>query len=44
MRQWCNECSARSLTLDTEAPARDFGFRAKVGYREDIRRLIEATR
>ena len=30
--------------LDTEAPARDFGFRAKVGHREGIRRLIEAAR
>jgi hypothetical protein len=30
--------------VDTEAPARDFGFRAKVGYREGIRRLIEAAR
>ena len=30
--------------VDTEAPARDFGFRAQVGYREGIRRLIEAAR
>jgi nucleoside-diphosphate-sugar epimerase len=30
--------------VDTEAAARDFGFRAKVGYREGIRRLIEAAR
>ncbi len=30
--------------VDTEAAARDFGFRAKVGHREGIRRLIEATR
>ncbi len=30
--------------VDTEAPASDFGFRAKVGYREGIRRLIEAAR
>ena len=30
--------------VDTDAPARDFGFRAKVGYREGIRRLIEAAR
>ena len=30
--------------VDTEAPARDFGFRAKVGHREGIRRLIEAAR
>jgi len=29
--------------LDTEAPARDFGFRAKVGHREGIRRLIAAA-
>jgi nucleoside-diphosphate-sugar epimerase len=29
--------------LDTEAAARDFGFRAKVGYREGVRRLIEAA-
>ncbi len=30
-------------SVDTDAPARDFGFRAKVGYREGIRRMIEAT-
>jgi nucleoside-diphosphate-sugar epimerase len=30
--------------VDTEAAARDFGFRAKVGYREGVRRLIEAAR
>jgi nucleoside-diphosphate-sugar epimerase len=30
--------------VDTEAPARDFGFRAKVGYHEGIRRVIEAAR
>lgn len=30
--------------VDTEAPARDFAFRAKVGYREGIRRVIEAAR
>lgn len=30
--------------VDTDTPARDFGFRAKVGYREGIRRLIEAAR
>ena len=30
--------------VDTEAAARDFGFRAKVGYREGVRRLIEAVR
>ena len=29
--------------LDTDAPARDFGFRAKVDHREGIRRLIEAA-
>ena len=30
--------------VDTEAAARDFGFRAKVGHREGIRRMIEAAR
>jgi nucleoside-diphosphate-sugar epimerase len=30
--------------VDTEAAAHDFGFRAKVGYREGVRRLIEAAR
>jgi nucleoside-diphosphate-sugar epimerase len=30
--------------VDTDAAARDFGFRAKVGHREGIRRLIEAAR
>ena len=30
--------------VDTEAAARDFGFRAKVGHREGVRRLIEAAR
>jgi len=30
--------------VDTEAAARDFGFRAKVGHREGIRRVIEAER
>jgi len=30
--------------LDTEAAARDFGFRAQVGHREGVRRLIEAAR
>jgi nucleoside-diphosphate-sugar epimerase len=30
--------------VDTDTPARDFGFRAKVGYREGIRRMIEAAR
>jgi nucleoside-diphosphate-sugar epimerase len=30
--------------IDTEAAARDFGFRAKVGHREGVRRLIEAAR
>jgi nucleoside-diphosphate-sugar epimerase len=30
--------------LDVEAAARDFGFRAKVGHREGIRRMIEAAR
>lgn len=29
--------------VDTEAAARDFGFRAKVGHREGIRRMIEAA-
>jgi nucleoside-diphosphate-sugar epimerase len=30
--------------VDTEAAARDFGFRAKVGHGEGVRRLIEAAR
>lgn len=30
--------------VDVEAAARDFGFRAKVGHREGIRRMIEAAR
>jgi nucleoside-diphosphate-sugar epimerase len=30
--------------VDTEAPERDFGFRAKVGHSEGIRRMIEAAR
>jgi UDP-glucose 4-epimerase len=30
--------------LDVEAAARDFGFRAQVGYREGVRRLIAAAR
>lgn len=30
--------------VDTDTPARDFGFRAKVGHREAIRRMIEAAR
>jgi nucleoside-diphosphate-sugar epimerase len=29
--------------VDVEAAVRDFGFRAKVGHREGIRRMIEAT-
>jgi UDP-glucuronate 4-epimerase len=29
--------------VDVEAAARDFGFRAQVGYREGIRRMIEAA-
>lgn len=29
--------------VDIEAAARDFGFRAKVGHREGIRRMIEAA-
>src|SRR2546421_1845779 len=29
--------------VDVEAAARDFGFRAKVGHREGIRRMIEAA-
>ena len=28
--------------VDVEAAARDFGFRAQVGHREGIRRMIEA--
>jgi nucleoside-diphosphate-sugar epimerase len=30
--------------LDVEPAARDFGFRAQVGYREGVRRLIESAR
>jgi UDP-glucose 4-epimerase len=30
--------------LDVETAARDFGFRAQVGHREGVRRLIEAAR
>jgi UDP-glucose 4-epimerase len=30
--------------LDIEPAARDFGFRAQVGHREGVRRLIESTR
>jgi nucleoside-diphosphate-sugar epimerase len=30
--------------VDTAAATRDFGFRAKVGHREGVRRLIEAAR
>jgi UDP-glucose 4-epimerase len=30
--------------LDVELAARDFGFRAQVGHREGVRRLIEAAR
>jgi nucleoside-diphosphate-sugar epimerase len=30
--------------LDVEPAARDFGFRAEVGHREGVRRLIEAAR
>lgn len=30
--------------VDVEAAARDFGFRAKVGHREGVRRMIEAAR
>ena len=30
--------------VDVEAAARDFGFRAKVGHREGIRRMIETAR
>ena len=30
--------------LDVEPAARDFGFRAQVGHREGVRRLIESTR
>ena len=29
--------------VDVEAAARDFGFRAKIGLREGIRRMIEAA-
>jgi len=35
--------SSRGL-LDVEAAARDFGFRAQVGHREGIRRMIVAAR
>ncbi|HKS63434.1 MAG TPA: NAD(P)-dependent oxidoreductase [Xanthobacteraceae bacterium] len=34
--------AARGL-VDVEAAARDFGFRAKIGLREGIRRMIEAA-
>jgi UDP-glucuronate 4-epimerase len=34
--------AARGL-VDVEAAARDFGFRAQVGHREGIRRMIEAA-
>ncbi len=30
--------------LDLDAPARDFGFHAKIGHREGVRRMIEAGR
>jgi hypothetical protein len=30
--------------LDVEPAARDFGFRAQVGHREGVRRLIESAR
>jgi nucleoside-diphosphate-sugar epimerase len=30
--------------VDTDAAARDFGFRARVGHQEGIRRMIEAAR
>ena len=29
--------------VDVDAAARDFGFRAKIGHREGIRRMIEAA-
>ncbi len=29
--------------VDVDAAARDFGFRAKIGLREGIRRVIEAA-
>jgi nucleoside-diphosphate-sugar epimerase len=29
--------------VDVEAAARDFGFRAQIGHREGIRRMIEAS-
>ena len=29
--------------VDVEAAARDFGFRAQIGHREGIRRMIEAA-
>src|SRR5437588_526701 len=34
--------AARGL-VDVEAAARDFGFRAQIGHREGIRRMIEAA-
>ena len=34
--------AARGL-VDVDAAARDFGFRAKIGLREGIRRMIEAA-
>src|SRR5207237_6369914 len=34
--------AARGL-VDVEAAARDFAFRAKIGHREGIRRIIEAA-
>jgi len=35
---------AQRGSLDVEPAARDFGFRAQVGHREGVRRLIEAAR
>ncbi|HET9583600.1 MAG TPA: NAD(P)-dependent oxidoreductase [Bradyrhizobium sp.] len=35
---------AKRGPLDVEPAARDFGFRAQVGHREGVRRLIEAAR
>ena len=35
---------AKRGPLDIEPAARDFGFRAQVGHREGVRRLIEAAR
>jgi UDP-glucose 4-epimerase len=39
-----NKPKAERGPLDVEPAARDFGFRAQVGHREGVRRLIEAAR